>query len=114
MSRDGYLPPGCTQQECDEAQPGYWDPPQRWYECDACAGEGYTVHRITVYELGCGFPHDDSDERQCGKCNGAGGWMDDDQPDDEMHRALAADGEKLRQLTGEDHGPFEIEDECPF
>jgi hypothetical protein len=32
MSRDGYLPPGCTQQQCDEAQPGYWDeepPPKR-------------------------------------------------------------------------------------
>jgi len=28
--------------------------------------------------------------------------------DDEMMRALEADGEKLRQLTGEDHGPF-----CP-
>lgn len=26
----------------------------------------------------------------------------------EMQRALEADGEKLRQLTGEDHGPF-----CP-
>jgi hypothetical protein len=23
----GYLPPGCTQRECDEAQPGYWDEP---------------------------------------------------------------------------------------
>jgi hypothetical protein len=28
--------------------------------------------------------------------------------DDEMMKALLADGEKLRQLTGEDHGPF-----CP-
>lgn len=26
--------------------------------------------------------------------------------DREMERALAADGEKLRQLTGEDHGPW--------
>lgn len=26
----------------------------------------------------------------------------------EMQRALEADGEKLRQLTGEDHGPWEI------
>ena len=26
----------------------------------------------------------------------------------EMQRALEADGEKLRQLTGDDHGPF-----CP-
>jgi hypothetical protein len=37
----------------------------------------------------------------------------------EMQRALEADGEKLRQLTGEDHGPSfddyhdDYEDECP-
>lgn len=30
---------------------------------------------------------------------------------DEMQRALEADGEKLRHLTGEDHGPFSVE--CP-
>ena len=24
----GYLPPGCTQLECDMAQPGYWDEPE--------------------------------------------------------------------------------------
>jgi hypothetical protein len=29
---------------------------------------------------------------------------------DEMQRALDADGEKLRQLTGRDHGPFELSD----
>lgn len=28
--------------------------------------------------------------------------------DHEMQRALEADGEKLRQLTGEDHGPYFI------
>lgn len=28
--------------------------------------------------------------------------------DREMERALAADGEKLRQLTGEDHGPSSL------
>lgn len=31
--------------------------------------------------------------------------------DREMERALELDGEKLRQLTGEDHGPFFIADE---
>lgn len=30
----------------------------------------------------------------------------------EMMAALEADGEKLRQLTGEEHGPFEICDGC--
>ena len=28
----GYLPPGCTQRECDEAQPGYWDEPEDEFE----------------------------------------------------------------------------------
>jgi hypothetical protein len=30
----------------------------------------------------------------------------------EMERALEADGEKLRQLTGEDHGPWSECDYC--
>lgn len=34
--------------------------------------------------------------------------------DREMERALEADGEKLRQLTGEDHGPFALADELTF
>jgi len=31
----------------------------------------------------------------------------------EMQAALAADGEKLRAMTGEDHGPWLYEDELP-
>lgn len=31
--------------------------------------------------------------------------------DKAMMKALEADGEKLRQLTGEDHGPFDFPDE---
>lgn len=79
----GYLPPGCTQTECDQAQPGYWDPPQQWYECDACNGAGVFAYRITVYEHGCGFPHDDTAEEACGNCAGAGGWIGDVEPDEE-------------------------------
>lgn len=33
--------------------------------------------------------------------------------DKEMMKALEADGEKLRQLTGEDHGPDFLDDCCP-
>ncbi len=36
MSRDGFLPPGCTQRECDVAQPGYWDEEPE----EVCAGCG--------------------------------------------------------------------------
>jgi hypothetical protein len=57
------------------------DPPQQWCVCSACGGSGVEVFRVTVYEHGCGFPHDDSDERPCGKCNGHGGWLDDVEPD---------------------------------
>lgn len=63
----------------------YDEPPQQWHECAACNGEGYTVHKVSVYEHGCGFPHDDSEERQCGKCDGAGGWLDDAKPDSEAN-----------------------------
>lgn len=31
--------------------------------------------------------------------------------DREMQRALEADGEKLRQITGDDHGPYFVTDE---
>lgn len=51
--------------------------PQQWFECGACDGKGYVVHRVTVYEPGCGFPHYDGDERECEKCQGLGGWVDD-------------------------------------
>lgn len=34
--------------------------------------------------------------------------------DEEMMKALEADGEKLRQLTGEDHGPVFIHDLLEF
>lgn len=37
----GHLPDGCTQRECDEACPGYWDDDEideapELYECDCC------------------------------------------------------------------------------
>lgn len=40
--------------------------------CEVCDGYGYTAHRITVYEHGCGFPHDDTEERSCPECLGIG------------------------------------------
>lgn len=77
----GYLPPGCTQRECDEAQPGYWDPPQQWFVCDACEGSGEEVFGYWGYEPGCGHGHMIEDGQPCGKCNGDGGWLDDVEPD---------------------------------
>jgi hypothetical protein len=35
------------------------------------------------------------------------------EPKMSMEEALEADGEKLRQLTGEDHGPFELPADRP-
>lgn len=35
-------------------------------------------------------------------------WSEDDYWHAEMEKALWADGEKLRQLSGEDHGPWTL------
>jgi hypothetical protein len=40
--------------------------------CEACEGLGFILKRVTVYEAGCAFPHDDTDERQCEECGGCG------------------------------------------
>jgi hypothetical protein len=40
--------------------------------CDNCDGSGIIARRVTVYEHGCGVPHDDTDERPCPKCDGTG------------------------------------------
>lgn len=55
--------------------------PQQWRVCETCDGEGHIVIAITVYEAGCGFPHDDTDERPCPTCGGAGGDIIDMEPD---------------------------------
>lgn len=49
--------------------------PEQWFVCDVCDGSGVHAYRITVYEHGCGFPHDDTAEDPCGKCGGIGGWI---------------------------------------
>lgn len=40
--------------------------------CPDCGGSGVIARRVTVYEAGCGFPHDDTDERKCEACDGFG------------------------------------------
>lgn len=40
--------------------------------CEACDGSGVEVFAVRVYEHGCGFAHDGSDERPCRHCNGTG------------------------------------------
>jgi hypothetical protein len=41
-------------------------------DCDHCDGSGIIARRVSVYEHGCGVPHDDTDERPCPKCDGTG------------------------------------------
>lgn len=41
-------------------------------QCPDCDGGGVIVSRATVYEAGCGFSHDDTDERPCPSCLGTG------------------------------------------
>lgn len=40
--------------------------------CETCAGDGCIRRLITVYEHGCGFPHDDVEEQPCPDCGGSG------------------------------------------
>jgi hypothetical protein len=60
---------------------GFGEAPQQWFVCDACDGSGVEVFGTTVYEHGCGFSHDDTDERPCPQCHGDGGWVDDAKSD---------------------------------
>lgn len=50
---------------------------EQWFVCEVCDGSGVIGRRITVYEAGCGFPHDDVEENPCPECGGAGGRIDD-------------------------------------
>lgn len=61
-------------------EPDPWlhdEPPEQWFVCDACDGMGVIGTRVTVYEHGCGFPHDDTHEEECVSCGGIGGWIAD-------------------------------------
>ena len=41
-------------------------------DCAECGGAGIIPRRVTVYEHGCGFPHNDTDEVKCDACDGLG------------------------------------------
>jgi hypothetical protein len=44
-----------------------------WFvPCGHCGGSGVIGRRVTVYEHGCGFPHDDTEESPCPECDGTG------------------------------------------
>ncbi len=57
------------------------EPPQQWYICDACYGSGEIVRGMWGREPGCGHPHMMEIGEPCGKCSGAGGWLDDVEAD---------------------------------
>lgn len=55
----GNLPPGCTQRECDEAQPGYWDSPEQELEAlERCPDCGALVNPMLFpcFEKTCPWP----------------------------------------------------------
>jgi hypothetical protein len=58
--------------------------PQQLFTCPCCEGSGIEVYGITVYEPGCSFSHDSSDERECKECGGTGWFVDDVDPDDDF------------------------------
>lgn len=55
-------------------EPDYGEPKEEMYptECPSCEGSGVQGRRITVYEHGCGFGHDDIEEYPCEECEGTG------------------------------------------
>ena len=70
---------------------------ERTVTCPACGGDGgFDDHRPNVPWQECRF------------CAGAGEVPTEPAGEMDMAAALEADGEKLRALTGEDHGPWEI------
>lgn len=66
--------------------------------CEYCGSEGRILrgHPNDPYPRDCG---------PCPVCEGTGSEVIEVEPLT-MDEALEADGEKLRQLTGEDHGPW--------
>lgn len=63
------------------------DAPLQLFTCPCCDGSGVEVYGITVYEPGCHFSHDSSDERPCDECGGLGFYVDDAEPDDDFNIA---------------------------
>lgn len=55
--------PGDCDGSCTHSEPDV---------CEACDGSGVEVFGITVYEPGCSFSHESSDERPCPLCDGSG------------------------------------------
>lgn len=43
--------------------------------CEACDGSGVEVFGVWVYEHGCGFGHNSTDERPCERCGGLGEFV---------------------------------------
>jgi hypothetical protein len=77
----------------------------RMIECPECGGEG-GHETLTHYDPRNGEPC--GYWTTCGVCEGKREVEITVEPItlDDLDAALEADGEKLRQLTGEDHGPW--------
>lgn len=62
-------------------------------DCPTCEGEGVVRRRISVYEPGCGFPHDDIEEAPCPCCSG---------PDPDYLRDLREEDARIAKEFGDD------------
>lgn len=72
-------PPAAAERPLPQACAEIHDAPLIWIVCGCCDGEGTVQRRITVYEHGCGFGHDDYVDEQCKPCAGQGGWIEEDE-----------------------------------
>lgn len=61
--------------------PDWSDVPMQWFICDACDGSGVLGRTVTVYEHGCAWSHQDTEEWPCSECKGEGGYLAEMEPD---------------------------------
>jgi hypothetical protein len=68
----------------------------RFEICGHCNGSGVIGRRVSVYEHGCGFPHDDTEEEPCPECGGTGETETEVEP-----VTLAKSRDQLRSLVSD-------------
>ena len=61
----------------------YDEPPQQWFECEACGGEGQVFDRMSGSVSSGSIDPPFEVYVTCGKCGGAGGFLDEARDDAE-------------------------------
>lgn len=59
------------------------EPPQEWFECNACEGEGQVFSHMSGSICSGAIDPPFEVYEPCSKCGGDGGWLDERKPDTE-------------------------------